>query len=52
VFHESLEPVSKIILRVQKGDPQTLKPAFLADLGGTAEAVPYPRIDFETSSNH
>ena len=33
------ELVSKILLRVKKGDPQGLKPAFLAALGGTAEAL-------------
>jgi hypothetical protein len=37
-----LELVSKILLRVKKGDPQGLKPAFLVALGGTAEAVPFP----------
>ena len=30
--------------------PQGLKPAFLADLNGTAEAVPYPKRIYETSS--
>jgi hypothetical protein len=38
-----LELVSKILFRVQKADPQGLKPAFLAGLGGTAEAVPCPK---------
>jgi len=37
-----------MLLRVQKGDPQGLKPAFWADLGGTAEAVPYVKPIFET----
>jgi hypothetical protein len=30
----------------QKGNPQGLKPAFWADLGGTAEAVPFPKPIF------
>jgi hypothetical protein len=38
-----LEVVSRIFLRVQKADPQGLKPAFWAGLGGTAEAVPFPK---------
>jgi len=29
-----------------------LKPAFWADLVGTAKAVPYPKPIFETTSNH
>jgi hypothetical protein len=32
-----------MLLRVQKDDPQGLKPAFLAALGGTAEAMPFPK---------
>ena len=32
--------------------PQGLKPAFLAGLSGTAEAVPYPKPIYETSSMH
>jgi hypothetical protein len=39
----ALELVSKIHLRVRKDDPQGLKPAFLAALCGTAEAVPFPK---------
>jgi hypothetical protein len=31
--------------------PQGLKPAFLQTLNGTAEAVPYPKPIYETSSN-
>ena len=31
--------------------PQGLKPAFVAALGGTAEAVPYPKPIYETSSS-
>jgi len=38
-----LEQFQEIILRVQRGDPQGLKPALLAGLYGTAEAVPYPK---------
>jgi hypothetical protein len=36
----------------QNGDPgpQGLKPAFLLVLSGTAEAVPYPKPIYETSS--
>jgi hypothetical protein len=45
-----LELVSKVLLRVQKADPQGLKPAFLADPSGTAEAVPCPKPNIETSS--
>ena len=45
------ELVPKILLRVQPGDPQGLKPAFLVGLGGTAEAVPFPKPICETSSN-
>jgi hypothetical protein len=30
--------------------PQGLKPAFLADPSGTAEAVPFPKPIYETSS--
>jgi hypothetical protein len=30
--------------------PQGLKPAFLQALNGTAEAVPYPKPIYETSS--
>jgi hypothetical protein len=44
--------VSRTFLRVKKGGPQGLKPAFLADLGGTAEAVPEPKAVLETSSHH
>jgi hypothetical protein len=47
-----LELVSKILLRVQKTNPQGLKPAFFAGLGGTAEAVPYSKPIFETSSRN
>jgi septum formation protein len=36
---------------VQKGDPQGLKPAFVAGLGGTAEAVPFPKPILVTSSS-
>jgi hypothetical protein len=32
-----------MLVRVKKGDPQGLKPAFLVVLGGTAEAVPFPK---------
>jgi hypothetical protein len=39
-----LEVVPKILLRVQKTDPQGLKPAFLGSLGGTAETVPFPKL--------
>jgi len=40
-----------MLLRVKKGDPQGLKPAFLVTLGGTAEAVPFPKPILETSSS-
>ncbi|MBZ5547291.1 MAG: hypothetical protein LAO22_04880 [Acidobacteriia bacterium] len=46
-----LELVSKILLRVKKADPQGLKPQLLAALGGTAEAVPFPKPIFETTSS-
>jgi hypothetical protein len=36
------------ILRVKKGDPQGLKPASLLAVGGTAEAVPFPKSIYET----
>jgi septum formation protein len=35
----------------QKGDPQGLKPTFVAGLGGTAEAVPCPKPILETSAS-
>jgi len=33
-------------------EPQGLKPAFLAPLDGTAEAVPYPKPICETGSSY
>ena len=39
-------------LEGQKADPQGLKPPYLADLSGTAQAAPYPKPTFETSSTH
>jgi hypothetical protein len=45
-----LELVSKILLKLQKADPQGLKPGFWAGLGGTAEALPFPKPIFETGS--
>src|SRR6266496_3038521 len=48
----TLELVSKGLLKVQKADPRGLKPAFWAVLGGTAEAVPFPKPILETSSSH
>ena len=39
-----------MLLRKRSLGPQGLKPAFLADLNGTAEAVPYPKPIYETSS--
>jgi len=34
----------------EESGPQGLKPAFLAALSGTAEAVPFPKPFLETSS--
>ena len=41
-------------MRVKKGDPQGLKPAFLAALGGTTEVVPFPKpfLGNQFSSNY
>jgi hypothetical protein len=40
----------KNAFQVGRRIPQGLKPAFLLAHGGTAEAVPYPRLIFETRS--
>jgi len=37
------ELVPRIPFGVEGNDPQGLKPASFADLGGTAEAVPFPK---------
>ena len=46
-----LELASKIFLGVRTADPQRLKPAFLAGLGGTAEAIPYSKPILETTAS-
>ena len=47
---KDLELVSQMPLLVHGLGPQGLKPAFLVVLSGTAEAVPYPKPIYETSS--
>jgi hypothetical protein len=48
-FLSRLELISRILLKVQKADPQGLKPAFWAARCGMAEAMPFPKPIFETS---
>ena len=38
-----------MLLRNCKLRPQGLKPSFFTTQGGTAEAVPYPKADYDTS---
>jgi len=45
----NIELVSKICFDAGECDPQGLKPASFADLGGTAEAVPYPKPIYQTT---
>jgi hypothetical protein len=47
---EKLKRVFKLLLRVQEGDRQGLKAAFLEALGSTAEAMPFPKPIFDASS--
>ena len=50
LFRDSLELVSQMVLRPARAKPSGLKPSVYAALGGPAEAGPYPKPIYETSS--